>query len=143
MPFPEDKRNTNGFRENPQNAIHTGRPRKFVSSVIKELKSQGMEPLKAREYTEIIEFMFNLTWEELKALSADKEQSYHTRTVATLLLKNPEKAHSDYSDRMFGRPKQHIDQTNTDITPEMTPEQLKQRQRVLYDKLKKDMELNE
>ena len=39
----KNKNNSNGFDKNPQNAKHTGRPRKFVSTVIQELTLRSEE----------------------------------------------------------------------------------------------------
>lgn len=63
-----------------------GRPRKLVSSVLKGMKTAGVEPVSAAQVAEVMETMLNATKNELLATAQDESQPFLIRIVAKELL---------------------------------------------------------
>ena len=80
------KDNTNGFQNNPQNINRTGQNRKTVSSVVKELREMGLEPVKPKDIVDLYESLFNCTEADLKKIVKDEKLPLPLRTVAKVML---------------------------------------------------------
>lgn len=107
----KDKRNTNGFKQNPQNAIHKGQPPKFVS----QLKEQGY---KLSEINDCYCVMLSMSLDELELIQKDGELNGKKATaleqiLASVLRKAKATGNIDPIEkiitRSFGTPKQTID----------------------------------
>lgn len=88
-----------------------GRPRRFVSSVIKELEDKGIERVSPSQVISLYEKLLNASIKELTELANDEEASWEVRQTAKYMLKNPEKAWADVHDRAHGKAKQYTDLT--------------------------------
>lgn len=104
--------NTNGFSKNKQNINRKGRPRKLVSTIIDELRTKGIEGVKAAQVIDAYEAMFNLTRKELTEKASDEEAPIFIRIVAREMLsgKGPEMLER-MMDRAHGKAKQVMDHT--------------------------------
>ena len=79
-------KNTKPFKKNDPRINKKGRPRKLVSSVLKELEDKGVERVTSEQIKGIFEVMINLTEVELKELMSDNTQPILNRIVAKQLL---------------------------------------------------------
>ena len=95
-----NKRNTNGFDKNPQNAW---KPRKLFSTVNAELKEKWITALTKEQLIEAYWLVFNTDEEELRRISLDKTYPFALRLIILELnnKNNRAKAMSDYRDYMF------------------------------------------
>ena len=96
----------NTFRERPNDINRKGRPRRFVSAVIKELEGRGIENVKPSQVIDLYEKLMNCTMKELTELVNDENAAWEVRQTAKYMLKNPEKAWKDIKDRAHGMAKQ-------------------------------------
>lgn len=89
-----------------------GRPRRFVSTVIKELQDAGHEPVKPAQVVDVLEQLLNLDIKSVSEIANDDKNPFFLRQVARLIIKDPQKALDFCLDRAHGRPKQTVDHKN-------------------------------
>ena len=115
MPFPKEKRNTNGFKTNKQNINRKGRPRRLVSSIIQDLKEKGIVQVKATDIIEAFEMLFNLESKEIAEIANNDKNPYFIRRVAKEMLSGKGfDIIERMIDRVHGRPKQATEITGKD-----------------------------
>ena len=115
MPFPKEKRNTNGFKTNKQNINRKGRPRRLVSSIIQDLKEKGIVQVKATDIVEAFEMLFNLESKEIAEIANNDKNPYFIRRVAKEMLSGKGFDIIDkIIDRADGKPKQATELTGED-----------------------------
>jgi hypothetical protein len=116
MPFPEEKRNTNGFDKRKEDINRSGAPRKMVSTVIKELSEKGIERVAPVQIVSLFESLLNLTKEELAEMMNDEKQPMINRIVArNMLEKKGFEIIEKILDRVHGKAVQKIEE-KTEIT---------------------------
>ena len=98
-PFPKGKSG------NPK-----GRPRKLISSMLIEMKAQGIEAVKPSQIADTYEMLFNLTIEEVKEKAMDEKCPIFVRIIAKAMLsgKGTEMIEK-MLDRAHGKAKQSMD----------------------------------
>ena len=91
-----------------------GRPRKFYSDHIKDMKDKGYSPPTRTEYFEMIGLLLAMTEEDLKAFAQDKDKPYWIRLIIIdMNSKNTRtKMMADYRDWLFGKASQSMDLTS-------------------------------
>ena len=115
MPFPKEKRNTNGFKTNKQNINRKGRPRRLVSSIIQDLKEKGIVQVKATDIVEAFEMLFNLESKEIAEIANNDSNPYFIRRVAKEMLSGKGfDIIERMIDRVHGKPKQATEITGKD-----------------------------
>lgn len=103
----------NGFENNPQNINKNGRPRKLVSTVLLELKENGVEPVSVSQIKDLYLSFLNLTIKEQTEIAKDDKQPAINRIVCKALLSNKGfDAVKDLLDRAIGKAQQQIDHTS-------------------------------
>lgn len=78
--------NTAGFDANPQNINRAGRPRRLVSTVIKDLESKGVERVSQTDVKDTFLMLINLEIEELEGITKSKKHPAIVRIVAREML---------------------------------------------------------
>jgi hypothetical protein len=91
------------FREKPERINRKGRPRRFVSSVIKDLERNGIENVKPSQIIDLYEKLMNCTIKQLSEIANEDNAAWEVRQTAKYMLKNPEKAWMDIKDRAHGK----------------------------------------
>ena len=105
MPFPEEKRNINGFDKNPQNINRSGANRKSVTHYLKELGS-------AKEISYEIKFIDkdgNKRTTKGKSQSKDEINKLVAMLLVQKALEGDLKAIQELLDRTEGKPTQKIE----------------------------------
>lgn len=99
--------------EKGQSGNPNGRPPKSFSSINKQLKEEGVNPLKKAELIEAYEIVFNTSEERLKKIAADKETPYALRIIILELNNSKTRARAlqDYRDYCYGRAQERVDHT--------------------------------
>ena len=130
MPFPKEKRNTNGFDKNKQNINRKGRPRDVLVSLTSHIeKTYGKRPPKG-EVLSLLEYIECLAVEDLKEFIKDESIPVIVQAYGRLLLSGDPKelrrvqGAELINDRLHGRPKQATEITGKDgkdlIPPQIT-----------------------
>lgn len=95
----------------------SGRPRKLVSSINKELEAKGVERVTNSQVLGAIQNILNLDRSELEVLAKDKNTPILYGLLAKeLLSKNGAKQLESILDRAFGKAKQQIESSNNNKT---------------------------
>jgi hypothetical protein len=102
------------FDKHPEFINKNGRPRRFVSTVIKELELLGIEKVKPSQVIDLYETLLNCTIEKLTELANDVNAGWEVRQTAKYMIKFPEKAWKEMKDRVHGLPKQQTEITGKD-----------------------------
>lgn len=97
-----------GFDKRPQNINKNGRPRGFVSQVIKDLADLGIENVKPSQVIDLYEKLMNCTVAKLTELAQNESNSWEVRQTAKYMLKHPEKAWNEVKDRAHGKAVQQL-----------------------------------
>ena len=120
MPFPKEKRNTNGFKTNKQNINRKGRPKDVLVSLTSYIeKSYGKRPPKG-EVLSLLEYIECLAVEDLKEFIKDESIPVIVQAYGRLLLSGDPKelrrvqGAELINDRLHGRPKQATEITGKD-----------------------------
>lgn len=94
-----------------------GRPRKLFSDVNEELKKKGIKPLDKAQYIEWLGLIYNADEEELQELEKNKDIPYSLRLMIWEIKdeKTRSNALKDYRDYIFGKAKEEVRNTNTNI----------------------------
>ena len=120
MPFPKEKRNTNGFKTNKQNINRKGRPKDVLVSLTSYIeKSYGKRPPKG-EVLSLLEYIECLAVEDLKEFIKDDSIPVIVQAYGRLLLSGDPKelrrvqGAEMINDRLHGKPKQATEITGKD-----------------------------
>ena len=120
MPFPKEKRNTNGFKTNKQNINRKGRPKDVLVSLTSYIeKSYGKRPPKG-EVLSLLEYIECLAVEDLKEFIKDESIPVIVQAYGRLLLSGDPKelrrvqGAELINDRLHGKPKQATEITGKD-----------------------------
>ena len=120
MPFPKEKRNTNGFKTNKQNINRKGRPKDVLVSLTSYIeKSYGKRPPKG-EVLSLLEYIECLAVEDLKEFIKDESIPVIVQAYGRLLLSGDPKelrrvqGAEMINDRLHGKPKQATEVTGKD-----------------------------
>ena len=81
-----DKRNTNWFKQNPQNANRKWQPKKWIALVNAKLKADWYTPATKADIIETYTQMVNLNNDRLKELQIDESQPMLVRILAENIL---------------------------------------------------------
>ena len=101
-----------GFDKNPNNINRKGRPRRLVSSIIRDLKEKGIVQVKATDIVEAFEMLFNLESKEIAEIANNDKNPYFIRRVAKEMLSGKGfDIIERMIDRAHGKPKQATDIT--------------------------------
>jgi len=108
--------NTNGFKQNPENAMHKGRPPKLISHVNKELKTEGYSPATKQDITDAIMVLMQLPMSkimEIANLKSDEHPFFVKLVAKELIGKRGGEAMEKYLDRAIGKAKNEVDVKGT------------------------------
>lgn len=115
-----DKIKGQSFRDKPERINRKGRPRRFVSSVIKDLEKEGIENVKPSQIVDLYEKLMNCTIKQLSEIANDDNAAWEVRQTAKYMLKYPEKAWMDIKDRAHGKSRQEIETFDTIVGFDVT-----------------------
>lgn len=102
------KANTNGFKQNPQNA---GRKKGAYAEHLAELREKGFKPPTKSEYYEMIGMLMSMDEATMKDFAQNKDRPFWIQRII-LDLNNKSvryKVMSDYRDWMFGKAENRVD----------------------------------
>jgi len=71
-----DKIKGQSFRDKPERINRKGRPRRFVSSVIKDLEKEGIENVKPSQIVDLYEKLMNCTIKQLSEIANDENAAW-------------------------------------------------------------------
>ena len=96
-----------------------GRPRKLFNHIIKGLEKDGFKAPSKEEYRDLLGIFLSMTEDKLREISNDLEYPFWVRSLSMQLLDETtrEKMMKDYSDWLFGKAQQTIEQTNINQEP--------------------------
>ena len=114
-----------GFDKNPNNINRKGRPRRLVSSIVKELKEKGIAQVTPNDIIDIYESYLNLKSKEIAEIANNEDNPYFARRVAKEMLSGKGfDIIERMIDRVHGKPKQATELTGKDgkdlIPPQIT-----------------------
>lgn len=129
-----------GFDKNPQNINRTGANRKTVSSVILELKENGVEQVKAKQVTDLFESLLNCNKAELTAISNDGTQPILNQIVAKAMLdKKGFEIVEKMLDRIHGKAIQKTENTEKMVVTELNEIDYSKLKTETIEKIMKDL----
>ena len=104
-----------GFDKNPNNINRKGRPRRLVSSIVKELKEKGIAQVTPNDIIDIYESYLNLESKEIAEIANNEDNPYFARRVAKEMLSGKGfDIIERMIDRVHGKPKQATELTGKD-----------------------------
>ena len=104
-----------GFDKNPNNINRKGRPRRLVSSIVKELKEKGITQVTPNDIIDIYESYLNLKSKEIAEIANNEDNPYFARRVAKEMLSGKGfDIIERMIDRVHGKPKQATELTGKD-----------------------------
>lgn len=97
--------------EKGETANPFGRPRKLVSSVLKDMKDAGIQPVKPRDIIDAYESLLNLDEADIVAVVNNKELPYFMRLVAAAMTRKNQgfEIIERIIDRAHGKAKENIE----------------------------------
>jgi len=113
MPHPENII-PHQFKKGYDPKRNIGRPPRFVSEVIKDLESKGIERVSPSQVVGLYELLMNCTVDKLKDLANDDKLGWEIRQTAKYMIKNPDKAWNEIKDRAHGKAAQKTELTGKD-----------------------------
>ena len=103
----------------PRRGKSTGRPKKLFNHIIKGLQKEGFKAPSREEYRDLLGIFLSMTEKKLNDISNDSDYPFWVRSLAIQLLDETtrDRMMKDYSDWLYGKAQQTIEQTNIDKEP--------------------------